>query len=94
MARRSRVPSLQQVKVLQAFLETESTHGYDLMKMTGIGSGTLYTLLKRLFDEGYVHKEAEIVNGRCRIHYRLTQAGQKYAERALFEHDFQNATNL
>ncbi|MCA9835720.1 MAG: helix-turn-helix transcriptional regulator [Trueperaceae bacterium] len=87
-ARRSRVPSKQQVRVLAHLLQT-SAYGYDMMKDLGLGPGTLYGLLKRLFDEGYVEKETEIIEGRCRISYTLTTQGKYYAERALIEHEYE-----
>lgn len=56
----------------------EWRHGYDLMKETGLLSGTLYPLLMRMSDQGLV--EAEWRNpaqpGRPARHaYRLTAAG-------------------
>ncbi len=34
-------------------------------------------------------KDAEIIEGRCRISYTLTPAGRSYAERALIEHEYE-----
>ncbi|NIJ20954.1 DNA-binding PadR family transcriptional regulator [Sphingomonas naasensis] len=53
-------------------------HGYDLMKETGLLSGTLYPLLMRMTDQGLVeaewHEPAQ--PGRPARHaYRLTAAG-------------------
>ncbi len=45
-AKRSRVPSKQQIRVLEVLLDS-SAYGYDMMKALGIGPGTLYGLLKR-----------------------------------------------
>lgn len=91
MARRYRVPSARQIEVLRVFMaqQARDTHGYDIMKATGIGPGTLYGLLKRLSDDGYLSKNAEIVAGRCRIGYRLTESGKHYAERALIENEYE-----
>ncbi len=61
------------------------------MKSTELGPGTLYGVLKRLFDEGYLHKTTELINGRCRISYRLTEAGVHYAERSLIEDEYEQA---
>ena len=87
--KRTRVPSAQQIKVLKLLLAHTDTHGYDMMKRLSIGPGTLYGLLKRLTDEGYVQKSAEIVDGRCRIAYRLTVDGVQYAERAILEDEYE-----
>ncbi|WP_077512346.1 PadR family transcriptional regulator [Sphingomonas sp. LM7] len=53
-------------------------HGYDLMKETGLSSGTLYPLLMRMTDQGLVeaewHEPAQ--PGRPARHaYRLTAEG-------------------
>lgn len=53
-------------------------HGYDLMKETGLLSGTLYPLLMRMADEGLVEAEwrEPDKSGRPARHaYRLTPAG-------------------
>jgi DNA-binding PadR family transcriptional regulator len=53
-------------------------HGYDLMKETGLLSGTLYPLLMRMTDAGLVEAEwrAPAQPGRPPRHvYRLTASG-------------------
>jgi DNA-binding PadR family transcriptional regulator len=53
-------------------------HGYDLMKETGLSSGTLYPLLMRMTDQGLVEAEwrEPAQPGRPARHaYRLTAAG-------------------
>ena len=53
-------------------------HGYDLMKETGLLSGTLYPLLMRMTDQGLVEAEWREPSqpGRPARHaYRLTAAG-------------------
>jgi len=53
-------------------------HGYDLMKETGILSGTLYPLLMRMTEQGLVEAEWRdaVQTGRPARHvYRLTAAG-------------------
>ncbi len=87
-AKRSRVPSAQQVRVLEHLLKTPA-YGYDMMKDLDLGPGTLYGLLKRLHEDGYLEKDAEIIEGRCRISYTLTVKGKHYAERALIEHEYE-----
>ncbi|QAY79732.1 PadR family transcriptional regulator [Sphingosinicella sp. BN140058] len=58
-------------------------HGYDLMKETGLLSGTLYPLLMRMTDQGLVEAEwrAPAQPGRPARHaYRLTAAGIAFAQ--------------
>lgn len=57
-------------------------HGYELMKATGLLSGTIYPLLMRMTDQGLVeakwHEPAQ--PGRPARHaYRLTTAGLRLA---------------
>ncbi|MDJ0278940.1 PadR family transcriptional regulator [Sphingomonas sp. 2R-10] len=57
-------------------------HGYDLMKETGLLSGTLYPLLMRMSDQGLVEAEwrEPTQPGRPPRHaYRLTGAGRALA---------------
>lgn len=58
------------------------SHGYELASRTGIMSGTLYPLLIRLSEQGYLEAEWQppAVAGRPPRHaYRLTAAGQALA---------------
>lgn len=60
-------------------------HGYDLACTTGLKSGTLYPILKRLADEGVLDAEWEHdpPEGRPRRHlYRLSTAGAALAAEA------------
>jgi DNA-binding PadR family transcriptional regulator len=66
--------------LLEAFATRpgESRHGYDLMKATGLSSGTLYPLLMRMADKGLVQAQwrEPAQPGRPARHiYRLTGAG-------------------
>lgn len=81
---RNRRPSKQMLLLLQALCARpqEWRHGYDLMKETGLLSGTLYPLLMRMTEQGLVeaewHEPAQL--GRPARHaYRLTAAGVKLA---------------
>jgi PadR family transcriptional regulator PadR len=67
-----------------AALQNERRHGYAIIKAAAdlsggrvkIAAGTLYAALDRLAAEGYVVSDgAEVVNGRARRYYRLTDAG-------------------
>lgn len=60
-------------------------HGYDMMKETGLLSGTLYPLLMRMTDQGLVEAEwrPPAHPGRPARHaYRLTAAGLALARTA------------
>jgi DNA-binding PadR family transcriptional regulator len=60
-------------------------HGYDMMKETGLLSGTLYPLLMRMTDQGLVEAEwhPPAHPGRPARHaYRLTAAGLAMARGA------------
>lgn len=81
---RTRQPSKQMRALLDALSaqRLEWQHGYDLMKQTGLRSGTLYPLLIRMTDQGLV--EAQWVEpaqpGRPPRHaYRLTATGYALA---------------
>lgn len=60
-------------------------HGYDLMKETGLSSGTLYPLLMRMTEQRLVEAEWHdpVKPGRPPRHaYRLTAAGLALARSA------------
>jgi DNA-binding PadR family transcriptional regulator len=70
-----------QTRAVLAALGADPTtwrHGYDLARETGLKSGTLYPILVRLADRGYLETrwEEEQPQGRPRRHlYRLTASG-------------------
>lgn len=71
--------------VLAALLENAGawSYGYDLAKITGVKSGTLYPLLIRLEERGLLETEWQppAGPGRPPRHtYRLTQAGVEAAK--------------
>ena len=81
---RNRRPSKQMLSLLEALSAhaQQWRHGYDLMKETGLLSGTLYPLLMRMTDQGLVEAEwrEPAQPGRPARHaYRLTAAGVKLA---------------
>jgi DNA-binding PadR family transcriptional regulator len=66
-------------------------HGYAIMKdvrqlshdRVALSTGTLYTALKRLLDQGWIQRTESpggATNGRGRKDYSLTQLGQKILE--------------
>ena len=61
-------------------------HGYDLARETGLKSGTLYPILVRLEQQGWLEArwEEEPAPGRPRRHlYRLTGLGAEEARAAV-----------
>jgi len=73
--------------ILQA-LATNRRHGFQIMDVTGLPSGTVYPVLRRLERESAVESEweedeiASEAGRRPRRVYRLTASGQLIAERA------------
>ena len=70
--------------VLTALLDARGgrSHGYELTSLTGIRSGTLYPILIRLEEQGYLEAQWQqpVTSGRPPRHaYRLTAAGQALA---------------
>ena len=60
-------------------------HGYDLMKETGLSSGTLYPLLMRMAEKGLIEaewREPARPGKPARHAYRLTAAGIALARQA------------
>ncbi len=77
---RARQPSRQMRLLLEALSahSQEWRHGYDLMKQTGLQSGTLYPLLMRMTEQALVEAQwcEPTRPGRPARHaYRLTAAG-------------------
>jgi PadR family transcriptional regulator PadR len=80
MATRKRNPSRQMRALLEALSarRLEWRHGYEIMKETGLSSGTLYPLLMRMTEQGLVEAEwrEPAQAGRPPRHaYRLTATG-------------------
>jgi DNA-binding PadR family transcriptional regulator len=79
MSRRQNI-SAQTRTALASFLARpqEWRYGYDISRETGLKSGTLYPLLMRLHDQGYLEAEwrPPAMAGRPSRHaYRLTASG-------------------
>jgi DNA-binding PadR family transcriptional regulator len=83
MARnRSLSPPARAILAIMADAGSRWLHGYDLCRQGGIKPGTLYPLLIRLHDQGYLEAEwqAPAEAGRPPRHaYRLTAAGRALA---------------
>lgn len=81
----ARKPSRQTIDLLAALMEQPRTwqYGYQLSKDTGLLSGTLYPILMRLSDRGYLtHKWIESPDAGVppRHAYRLTATGIAHAK--------------
>jgi DNA-binding PadR family transcriptional regulator len=77
---RVRRPSRQTVAVLDALAAKASdwSHGYDLCRTLGLKAGTVYPILIRLAERGYVETawEQDVPQGRPPRHlYRLSATG-------------------
>ena len=75
-----RRPSPQTVAILDALAENASdwSHGYDLCRLLGLKAGTVYPILIRLAERGYLETawEQAVPQGRPPRHlYRLSVAG-------------------
>ncbi len=85
LVQRDRRPSEQTLSVLQALAEdpVQWRHGYYLCQQTGLKAGSIYPILIRLADRGWLDTswETTISAGRPPRHlYRLTPAGLKWAK--------------
>ncbi|MFN0118952.1 MAG: PadR family transcriptional regulator [Blastocatellia bacterium] len=81
---RNRPPSEQTITVLLALAEDPAAwrHGYDLCQQTELKAGSMYPILIRLADRGFLETswESEIPAGRPPRHlYRLTETGLELA---------------
>ena len=75
-------------RTLAAFLGAPGRwrYGYDLMKEADLSSGTLYPLLARLTDDGWLEsrwEDSELPGRPPRQLYRLTPTGRLQARDAL-----------
>ncbi|HEX6881259.1 MAG TPA: helix-turn-helix transcriptional regulator, partial [Terriglobales bacterium] len=81
--------SPQTVTVLHVLLNrpTDWRYGYDLSRETGLKSGTLYPILIRLTERGWLEHEWRVEDGEKPRHlYRLTAHGRAASRLALKEH--------
>jgi PadR family transcriptional regulator PadR len=79
-------------KVLEVFMRDLSAelYGLDLIDATKLKSGTLYPLLHRLVNEGWLERYGPVpsdAGGPPRYFYKLTGVGQQAAARVLAEQD-------
>lgn len=85
---RKRRPSVATLKLLNCLaVAPEGLHGYALMKGAALASGSLYPILGRLTDRGWLEKTWEVDeegSGPPRRIYRITPLGRaQFADYAL-----------
>jgi len=88
----SRIPnaSRQTALLLATLLEkpSEWRHGYGISRVTGLKSGTLYPLLMRLAEQGFLEskwQETDRPGAPPRHVYRLTASGRALGRERKFE---------
>ncbi len=79
--------------VVLALLNERAMYGYEISAEMSRRSGgqftisVLYPVLYRLQEQGYVEiSSTEIVDGRARSYYQITQNGRAYLERTVQEY--------
>ena len=83
---RSTSPRARAVLAVLSEAGPEWRHGYDLVRATGVKSGTVYPLLIRLEAQGYLEAQWQppTAPGRPPRHaYRLTAEGARFARKIL-----------
>jgi PadR family transcriptional regulator PadR len=88
---RNRPPSKQTTTLVLALAEAPAVwrHGYELCLATGLKAGSLYPMLVRLADRGWLDArwETEVPAGRPPRHlYRLTATGLRQARELAAAH--------
>jgi PadR family transcriptional regulator, regulatory protein PadR len=88
MARPDTAPSFMngvpELLILRLLVDKEM-YGYELVQAISaqsattftFGEGVIYPVLHGLLDEGALKSRRKIVNGRSRVYYRLTAAGER-----------------
>ena len=65
-----------------SLLKGQDLYGYQMItELERRSEGTLYPVLKKLENSGYVTSYQAEANGRTRKYYRLTQSGRKELDR-------------
>jgi DNA-binding PadR family transcriptional regulator len=87
-----RKPSIQTSQVFQALLDAPQgeSYGFELVKVTGLPTGSVYPILRRLEKDMLVTVREEILNPgarrpRYRVFYRLSPEGRRVARDATRE---------
>lgn len=77
-----------EIYVLSLLLQHES-YGYELIsnvsRVESITNSTIYSVLKRLSDNGYITTRSEEHNGRLRKYYCITPSGEAHIDSFIIE---------
>ena len=77
-------------------IENKDSYGYQIIKdLAGyikFSESTLYSILRRMEDAGYVTSYTEEYNNRLRKYFHLSDAGKKYLN--LFREDIAQITGI
>lgn len=82
MAPRPKLPSSKEAEILDLLLSGREMYGLEMIRESGGGlkRGTIYVLLDRLQDQGFVSsrkEETSDASGLARRYYRITGQGQR-----------------
>lgn len=83
--------------LLLSILEESDCYGYQLAKsiqdqsngLIKLGDGTMYNILYKLLDKGYISSYDKIFGKKIRVYYHLKPEGKIYLDQLVQEfHDF------
>ena len=91
MANRSNFYRLEML--LLSILEENDCYGYQLAKsiqdqsdgLIKLGDGTMYNILYKLLDQGYISSYDKIIGKKIRVYYHLKPEGKIYLEELIQE---------
>ena len=83
-----------------SLLNNEDMYGYQICQTLAeksnhiymISEGSLYPILYRLSQAGYVTEHVELVKRRSRVYYHLEETGQNYFQQCLKEYRMLNSS--
>lgn len=83
--------------LLLSILNENDCYGYQLSKsiqdqsngLIKLGDGTMYNILYKLLDKGYISSYDKIIGKKIRVYYHLKPEGKIYLDQLIQEfHDF------
>lgn len=91
MANRSNFYRLEML--LLSILEENDCYGYQLAKsiqdqsngLIKLGDGTMYNILYKLLDQGYISSYDKIIGKKIRVYYHLESEGKTYLNQLIKE---------
>ena len=63
-------------------LISDKTHGYVVPK-----HGTMYPIIYKLIEEGYIQSYTVVVNNKARVYYHLEDKGKIYLQQLVEDYD-------